>query len=119
MTVSLSALTHLLLNINAALDTGHHDAIGIREVKEHIQRGTVLRFLRDRCREDIDLSMLVDGSDRDFESWYESKLQEIDGGYAGQERRKWGVEKRGLCLLIAWTTEIIQRREDIEFNRKK
>ncbi|QDE27997.1 hypothetical protein FIV45_12300 [Paremcibacter congregatus] len=29
--------------------------------------------------------------------------------YAGQHRRKWGVENNGLCLLLVWTNEIIQR----------
>jgi hypothetical protein len=36
-------------------------------------------------------------------------LQSIYGGYAGQERRKWGIENKGLCLLVAWTMEIIQQ----------
>ena len=59
----------------------------------------------------IDLSLLLDREDDElnFEGNYVRHLQSIYGGYAGQERRKWGVENKGLCLLIAWTTEIIQR----------
>jgi len=30
-------------------------------------------------------------------------------GYAGNERRKWGIENLGLCLLLAWTNKIIQQ----------
>jgi len=38
------------------------------------------------------------------------KLNEILGGYQGKEPRKWGIENNGLCLLLAWTNELIQRR---------
>jgi hypothetical protein len=40
-----------------------------------------------------------------------SELKSILGGYAGDERRKWGVENSGLCLLLAWTNELIQQRK--------
>ena len=34
-------------------------------------------------------------------------MNNIYGGYAGVERRKWGVENLGLCLVLAWTAEMI------------
>jgi hypothetical protein len=36
-------------------------------------------------------------------------MYQMYGGYAGNERRKWGIENLGLCLLLAWTNEIIQQ----------
>lgn len=117
MSIRLTALTHLLLEINAASDTGRYDHITIADVHNAIERGKVLRFLQETCKRDIDLSLLVTATDPEFEIWYEKRLQDIFGGYAGSERRKWGVESRGLCLLIAWTTELIQQRDGIIFER--
>ncbi|MFZ1061677.1 MAG: hypothetical protein WAP47_21085, partial [Candidatus Rokuibacteriota bacterium] len=34
-------------------------------------------------------------------------LQEILKTYRGHERRKWGVARSGLCLLVAWTAELV------------
>lgn len=117
MPIRLTSLTHLLLEINAASDTGRYDHITVADVHEAIKGGKVLRFLKDTCRNDIDLSLLVESKDAEFETWYEKRLQEIYGGYAGSERRKWGVENRGMSLLIAWTTELIQQRDGIVFER--
>jgi hypothetical protein len=36
-------------------------------------------------------------------------LQRMCNAYSGDERKKWGVENSGLCLLLAWTNEIIQQ----------
>ena len=40
---------------------------------------------------------------------YHKHMQDIYYGYAGQHRRKWGVENNGLNLILAWTNEIIQQ----------
>ncbi len=34
-------------------------------------------------------------------------LQEILKTYWGHERCKWGVARSGLCLLVAWTAELL------------
>lgn len=118
MPINLSFLTFLILQLNSVLDTGRYDGVPISEVHAAIKRGAVLRSLKERCGEDIDLSLFLGPhGDREFEPWYEKKLQDIYGAYAGNERRKWGVENRGLCLLIAWTNELIQQGDGIDFKR--
>ncbi len=39
-----------------------------------------------------------------------ARWKEICGAYGGKTAKKWGVEKSGLCLLLAWTNELIQQR---------
>ena len=39
------------------------------------------------------------------------KMESIYGGYGGQKRRKWGIENSGLCMILGWTNEIVQRGE--------
>lgn len=105
-----SALTLLILHLNSLVDSGKYDDISLGEVEDHIDDGSILRFIRDRAGNDIDLSVHLDSSTYgNFEQFYVAHLQSIFDAYAGNERRKWGVEHKGLCLLIAWTNEIIQQ----------
>ena len=108
----ISALTSLIFQVNSLIDTGQYTDISIKDVHQAIEKKQVLRFLDAQCGADIDLSLLLGAGDNDgFEDSYEAGLDEIYGGYAGQERRKFGVEKSGLCLVVAWTVELIQRSD--------
>jgi hypothetical protein len=92
------------------LGTGKYDDITIEEVHKHINAGTILHFLRDQAGNDINLSSHMDSKAYgDFQGFYVKHLQSIYDAYAGDESRKWGVKNKGLCLLIAWTNEIIQQ----------
>jgi hypothetical protein len=105
-----TALTLLILYLNSLLDSGKYDDISLEDVKRHIDDGSILRFLRQRAGTDIDLSAHLDSSIHgNFEEFYVNNLQATLDAYGGNERRKWGVEKKGLCLLLAWTNEIIQQ----------
>jgi hypothetical protein len=97
----------MLLELNHLLDTGKYDSISVKEVKDHIHAGTVLEFLQQRAAEDIDLSPYETTVHGNFKAFYGSYLLNLVYAYGGNERRKWGVENRGLCLLIAWTTQVL------------
>ena len=108
--MQLTALTLLILQLNKLLDTGKYDNLTIKEIHHYINNGTILEFLRERGQGDIDLSIHLDkNAYGDFQSFYVKQLQSIYDAYAGDEAKKWGVNKKGLCLLIAWTNEIIQQ----------
>ncbi len=105
----LTRLTLLILEYNHLLDTRKYDYVTIQDIHREIKSGTVLRFLAKEAAGDVDLSLYIDSKgSSDFELQYAQQLRAIYDGYVGQERRKWGVENLGLCLLIAWTNEIIQ-----------
>ena len=109
--VNLTYLTLLILQYNKLIDSGKYDEITISEVHKHIESGTVLRFVKEQAGSDVDLSLHLSAraTDQSFEEYYGRYLRAMFYAYAGDERRKWGVEKRGLCLLVAWTNEIIQQ----------
>ena len=109
--VNLVYLTLLILQYNKLIDSGKYDDITISDVHKHIKAGTVLRFIEARAGEDVDLSLHLSASaaDQSFEQYYARYLRATYDAYAGKERKKWGVRKRGLCLLVAWTNEIIQQ----------
>ena len=101
-------LTLLLLYINILIDSGQHDAVSLQEVKDHIREGTILRFLRQLAAPgDFDI-FLVNSPYGNFERYYVTSLQAIYTAYAGDELRRWGIERRGLCLVMAWSIEILK-----------
>ena len=110
--MQVSALTLLILHVNSLIDTGKYNDISISDVHEAIEKRGVLRMLKARCSADIDLSLHLDSTAYgDFEKLFENEMDSIYGGYGGQEGRKWGVRNSGLCVILAWTNEIVQRGE--------
>ena len=95
---------HLLLwEFIGALDTGKYDSLPIEEVQQHAAAGTVQAFLVDRFGSDLDLSFI------EPQEW--TVISETWAGIADvvNSRRKFGVENRGICLLIAYTLESLQQ----------
>lgn len=114
--MKVSALTSLILHVNSLIDSGKYSDITIEDIHKAIEEKRVLRFLKERAGSDFDLSIhLHSKAYGDFEPYYEAQLESIYGGYAGKERRKWGVENSGLCLVLAWTNEIIQQGNNLEW----
>jgi hypothetical protein len=106
----LTALTLLVLEINCLIDTGKYDNITLKNIENNIKNETIFEYLKETAKDDIDLSLLMtDSSYAGFRKYYYTSLHQIYAGYAGNERRKWGIEKKDLCLLLAWTNEIIQQ----------
>jgi hypothetical protein len=103
--MNLDKLTYIILELNAAMDSGKYDAITLQEACQHVDARDVITWLSG-CVPDMDLTLLTPV---DVEA-YQAALSDINGAYGGTERRKWGVERRALCLLIALTNELVQRR---------
>lgn len=108
--VKLTPLTLLAFELTHLLDTGKYNNITIGDIKREIRQGTLLEFLQHTVGNDIDLSIIREGSTYPgFTDFYIEYLQKIVNAYSGNERRKWGIEHSGICLLLAWTIEIIQQ----------
>jgi hypothetical protein len=97
-------LTLMVLELNHMLDTGKYDNITIDDVYKHINDGTILQFLKERAGNDLDMS----ARSGDFAQQYVNDLQAIYDANGGDHRRKWGIERKGICLLLAWTNEVLQ-----------
>ena len=116
--MKVSALTLLILHINSLIDSGKYNDITIDDIHNAIENKRLLRFIKDKAGSNVDLSLHLDNDLwGNFEEYYEEKMNDIYGGYAGNERRKWGVQNLGLCVVLAWTNEIIQQGEDLEWSK--
>ncbi|MBY0505165.1 MAG: hypothetical protein K2X03_14730 [Bryobacteraceae bacterium] len=96
--------TYIILELNSALDSGEYDDLPMHEAIAHIEAGDVVAWLKRRVPQ-LDLSLLSDHHIAE----YQAALEDLLVNHAGRERLTWGVEKRALCLLLAWTNEIVQR----------
>jgi len=99
----------MILELNQLLDEGKHDSITFEEMRGHIKAGTVLRFLEERAGDDLVTGRGWIGRPYSgFEEFYVKRLQGQCEGLSGDESRKFAISKKGLCLLLGMTTEILQ-----------
>jgi len=104
--VRITYLTFLGFYINSAIDTGKYDDISVSSVQNEIDAGTIFPFLRERLGTNIDLSIFDASKEQELLSEWQDMVGAIN------ERRKMGIENKGLTLLIAYLLEGIQRRQD-------
>jgi hypothetical protein len=106
----LIVLTLLILEYNSLIDSGKYSQITIKDIHKEIENKNVLNYLKKVTGEDSDFSLFLNsGPYVKYVDEYYEKLHGLYEGYAGDEGKKWGVRNSGLCLLIAWTNEIIQQ----------
>ena len=92
----------LLWELIAALDSGKHDSLDIEEVKRHANAGTMPAFLVDRFGADADFSMIEPQDWTAIGETWASIANAVDA------RRKFGVENKGMSLLLAYALQSMQ-----------
>ena len=108
--IKLNSLTLLVLEINQLIDSKEFHEISIKEVCAWIENENILPALAKRTENFSDFSPFFDGGPySEFVDYYHKQMKKILNAYAGNEQRKWGIQNMGLCLLLAWTNELIQQ----------
>ena len=102
--MKLNYLVYVILKLNIALDSGKYQDVSMEEVREHIEAGDIVAWLNERVP-----AARLDGLCEAHLAELQAGLAFMQAEYGGMER-KWGVINSGLCLLIAWTGEIIKER---------
>ncbi len=102
--VKIAVLTDLIFELNALIDRGL--SIPLKEVKSLCKEKRIIEELERKFpfkETGLDLSLLKRGT--------REELDEIlhDMAIAIDERKKFRVENNGLCLLVAYVQEQIQR----------
>ena len=97
-----STLASLALALTWCIDRRRYDDISVPEVKEHIEDGDIFVFLADRLGKDLAVTLFDQATlGKIADAW----LTIEDTIY---ERRKFGIENKGLCLLVAYLVEMMQ-----------
>jgi hypothetical protein len=97
-----STLASLALSLTSCTDRRRYDDISVPEVKEHIEDGTIFAFLDERLGKDLVVDLLDQATLGKIADTWLSIEDTID------ERRKFGIENKGLCLLVAYLVEMMQ-----------
>lgn len=106
ITLEVVHLTHLILALNATIDTGRYEHVTIKEVEDRIDGGTIVPYMQELFAE---AQILSPSLDETAAGEVTAALQSLLDVHGGRERRKWGVENGGLNLLLAWINEMIQQ----------
>ena len=104
----LSALAYLGFSINIALEKGYADAISFDDIYTSLNNKTLLEDLEIKIPNCFDFSS--DPKDSEQNQYLNEVLDYIAGGLQGRERRKVGIEKSGLNLLLAYILEAMQQK---------
>lgn len=106
----LTVLTLLIAEYNQLIDTGKYGYISIEKIRSGIEKKNVLQYLEQETGDDADFSMFTgDGLYSAYVDYYLEQMYQLCCIHVGNERRKWGIENSGLCLLVAWTNELVQQ----------
>jgi hypothetical protein len=106
--MKINHLTFLGFYLNGAQGNRSYDHITIDVVKNELKKGTIFSFLENELGNDIDTSIIEADEKKELnDQWYDMS-QAIDEG------RKLCVDNGGLCLLVAYILEGIQRLNRLE-----
>jgi hypothetical protein len=95
--------TFLGLLLNSLVDNGKY--LDLKETHEHLRNKTIFEWLKDQFDDSLDLSLYKSEELREIASFFE------DLSVAVNETKKMGITNNGLCLLIAYCFEAIQRQD--------
>jgi hypothetical protein len=107
--MKLHDLTYVICVLNQLVDCGAHIGVTLDEVEDRIEYGDLFPWMRKRFADhhiDFHLSIYKGSTTLDE---IENGLFDICAANRGRERRKWGIEHNGVCLLISWLCELVQR----------
>jgi hypothetical protein len=106
----LTTLSIVAFELNAAIDQGLIDKFSYDEVYEKIADGSLIVFLRERLGDAIDISLLE--HDPEQSTLFIELLQRTANCVTGSD---FGVEKHGICLLLAFCIEAMQHPSNWNF----
>ena len=99
-----TAYTFLGFHFNSLVDAG--ESISLEETHSKIRSKSLFPWLKEKFGSSIDISLFLPKEIDEIEAFFESQSVAIN------ERRKMGVEKNGLCLLVAYCFEAAQRESN-------
>ncbi len=99
-------LTTIASETNSSID---YDKIrmSVKEMRDILQNDKLFQFLENHKDEfGATVGLMSDPKDREYIS---RNLKDLAFAMEGREKRKFAVENNGLCLLLGYLIELIQR----------
>ena len=98
-----SKLAQLAWMINKAIDNGNYE-LSIEDVRKAAEQERIIQFIRESLPTHrlLDLSLFTPEDDAEVNRWFMLTNGNCDIH----------IEKQGLCLLLAWTIEMMMHADD-------
>jgi hypothetical protein len=105
----IAPVSSVAFDLITAIDHGFLEEITFDEIYREIESGNLIAFLKNRLGDNVDLSLVT--TDTAQGRSFIKVMQRLPDVLRGNERKKLGVEKSGLCLLLAFCIEVMQNLE--------
>ncbi|MBV8099004.1 MAG: hypothetical protein JOZ31_07585 [Verrucomicrobia bacterium] len=104
--LEIGALTYLLVLLNAEIDKGDKwRSITFEDVYSRLEIGDLIPFLDERLHLELAFTL---GPEKEQGKLLLAGLRHISEYTRDRESQKLGLEKSGVCLLVAWVLSLIQ-----------
>lgn len=95
----------MLWQLIVACDSGKYDTLSLDEVHKHAEAGTIASFMVEKFGGDADFSIFEPSDWTAIGKTWEDIANTVD--YS----RKFGVDSKGICLLMAYALQSLQMLE--------
>jgi hypothetical protein len=102
--LKIVSLTEALRLLNSALDSGSAQGVTFQEVYLYLERGDLIEHLQERLG--VTFSMTRPGVEQN--KYFIEALRSMRAQIGGREIQVFGIKNNGVCMLIAYITELIQ-----------
>lgn len=112
--VWLYRLTALGFQLNSAIERGLGNKISFDDIHRGLDNGDLFERIEEKLPNKMDLAMFADKYSCQYPGLKEGTLKALydaAAGMEGREKRKYGVVKSGLSLLMAYVLEAIQQNK--------
>jgi hypothetical protein len=107
---SVINLASIFFALSSLADEGKK--VSVEDVRNHASAGDLWHYIGDLgAKHYFGFQNLSAPHWEEFRAWYVEQIKENCHGMEGSERRKYGIENNGICLLISYTAEILQSKE--------
>lgn len=96
----------MLWQLIAECDSGKHDDLSLDEVHRHAESGNISTFMMERFGDDADFSIFEPKDWAFIDETWSNIANAVAYG------RKFGVESKGICLLMAYALQSLQMLEN-------
>jgi len=93
----------MAFELTAAIDQGLIDKISYDEIYREIEKSSLISFVKERLGDAIDVSLLENNPEQS--AYFIEFMKRIANCVTGSD---FGVEKHGICLLLAFCIEGMQ-----------
>jgi hypothetical protein len=110
---SVVNLANIFFALSSLADEGK--SVSIKEVRDHAYAGDLWHYIADLgAKHYLGFQAYSAPHWEEFRIWYVEAISGNCRAMEGSERRKYGIEKNGICLLISYTAEIMQEGKNLK-----